>query len=332
MPLDAQVRRGGASRAPGRDDILRPHRQAACLFACLLLCADCGKRPAAPARTRPPAYVKETATPVPGRPWTVPDLGLELVFVEAGSFMMGSEDGGGDEKPVHEVHITRPFWMGKYEVTQAEYEALLGSNPSHFRKGRVLREEERDWWLWRKLAGPREVVLTEDTSEFPVEQVSWEEAVALCVKLSDRERRAGRLPDGYEFRLPTEAEWEYTARGGAGGRTTKYAGGDVLGTVAWYDGNSEGRPHAVGGKKANELGLHDMTGNVWEWCLDWYGPYEARTSADPSGPATGPYRVYRGGGWSFGASFCRVARRLRDAPADSCDYLGFRVVLAPPVH
>ena len=271
--------------------------------------------------------------PVVGKPWTVPELGLELGFVEAGSFMMVSEAGEDDEKPAHKVRITRPFWMGKYEVTQREYEALVGSNPSYWQTGLVLGEEERDWWLWRKLAGPRDIILTEDTSEFPVEVVSWDDAVAYCAVLTARERQAGRVPDGHEYRLPTEAEWEYAAGGGAGGRTTKYAGGDVLGTVAWYDGNAEHRPHAAGGKKANELGLHDMTGNVWEWCLDWYGPCEAGTSADPSGPANGWYRVFRGGYWNSDASTCRVARGpLGDTPSYSSSFLGFRVVLAPAIE
>ncbi len=325
----------------------------ACLLACVLLRAGCGKKPATP--TRPPAYVNETDVPTFGKPWTVPGLGLELVFVEAGSFMMGSKRareeyvwGGGDdtelryyegEQPMHEVRITRSFWMGRYEVMQAQHRTLTGSNPSRFRKGLVLGEEEREWWLWRKLCGPRKVTLTEDTSVFPVETVSWDDAVAFSAELTDLERRAGRLPAGYEYRLPTEAEWEYAARGGAGGRTTKYAGGDVLGEVAWHDGNSDSRPHPVGGKRPNELGLHDMSGNVWEWCLDWcdWGYYASSPVADPLGPATGPdlglgpRRVFRGGSWGLGSD-CRVADRGRWAPPFTHDGLGFRIVLAPTIE
>jgi formylglycine-generating enzyme required for sulfatase activity len=241
--------------------------------------------------------------PQAGGDWTVPELGLELVHVAPGLFRMGSEDGhsDSDEQPVHEVRITRPFWLGKCEVTQAEHEKLMGENPSHFEGARN-----------------------------PVEQVSWNDAVAFCRKMTERERAAGRLPSGYEYRLPTEAEWEYAARGGPKSKGFTYSGSNDVGDVAWYDRNSDKKTHAVGQKKPNELGLCDMSGNVYEWCGDWLGGYPSGTAADPPGAGTGSFRVDRGGSWILSARFCRSASRNWLTPTVSYDYLGFRVALAPP--
>ena len=231
-----------------------------------------------------------------GKEMVIPDLGLALVPIKAGSFMMG-------DAPGHKVTLTKAYWLGKYEVTQGEYEKLMGKNPSKF-KGVKL----------------------------PVDTVSWTDALAFCAKLTDRERKAGRLPAGYEYRLPTEAEWEYACRAGAG---TAYSFGDAadkLGDYAWYGENSGRTTHDVGGKKANAWGLYDMHGNVWEWCLDWYGAYTAGPATDPVGPRTGSGRVDRGGGWFIIASFCRAASRFRFAPALAFNGLGFRVALAPAVQ
>ena len=229
-------------------------------------------------------------------------LGMPFVGVPVGSFQMGSNDGDKDEKPVHTVRITKPFWTGKYEVTQEEYEKLAGKNPSRL-----------------KGAGN------------PVEYVSWNGAVAFCKKLTERERSAGRLPAGYEYRLPTEAEWEYVARGGAKGREFTYSGSNDLDDVGWHSGNSGKKAHPVGAKRSNELGIHDMSGNVWEWHLDWYGKdtYSGGMRTDPRGPQSGLDRVYRGGSWFLGASFCRVAFRDGAVPSGSYRNLGFRVALGP---
>ncbi len=240
--------------------------------------------------------------PVEGKEWVVADLGMTFMPVAAGSFRMGSENGGNiNEKPARTVQITRDLWMGKTEVTQKQYRQIMGDNPSHF-KG----------------------------DDLPVEQVSWHDAVEFCQKLTEREQRAGRLEDGYVYRLPTEAEWEYAARGGATGRNTRYAGSDALTVVGWYSDNSENMTQPVATKPGNELGLHDMSGNVWEWCQDWYqDSYSGLGTNDPLGPDSGSYRVYRGGSGNDTAAFCRVATRLWNDPSNANSALGFRVVLAP---
>jgi formylglycine-generating enzyme required for sulfatase activity len=240
--------------------------------------------------------------PVSRKNWQIPVLGIELAYVAPGSFQMGSNDGDEDEQPVHRVGINQGYWIGKHEVTQQQYQSIMDSNPSSFMG-----------------------------DNNPVVNVSWNDSAAFCKKLTDQERRASRLPQGYEYRLPTEAEWEYAARGGSRGRDTKYSGSDKVDQVAWYDENSGSKTHPVGQKQANELGLYDMSGNVWEWCLDRKGDYSSGPQADPVGPGTGPGRVDRGGSWLGGASYCRVANRHSIAPTNTGIGLGFRVVLAPPV-
>ncbi len=252
--------------------------------------------------------LREVRGPVAGKPWTVPDLGMMFMPVSAGMFKMGSEDrdADDDEKPVHTVRITRDFWMAKYEATQAEYEALMGENPSRFKGARN-----------------------------PVETVSWAGATAFCAKLTERERKAGRLPAGYEYRLPTEAEWEYAARGGTRSRGFTYAGSNSAGDVAWYSENSSSQTHLAGGKAANELGLYDMSGNVWEWCFDWYDDKyykETDGASNPVNLAVAASRVKRGGGWYDSASYVRSAYRYGYRPSLRYYYLGFRVCLARSVR
>ena len=239
-------------------------------------------------------------SPMPGKPWTTPDLGMVLMPVAAGSFRMGSENGREDMKPVRTVRITRDFWMGRTPVTQAQYQKLTGKAPSYF-KG----------------------------DDLPVEKVSWDDAVAFCDELTRREHTAGRLPQGYVYRLPTEAEWEYAAQGGSKGKGFTYSGGNDIDAVGWYGGNSGGTTHPVGQKEPNELGLYDMSGNVWEWCQDWHAAYPASNESDPKGASSGSSRVDRGGGWRGDASCCRSANRFRCRPSYAYDNLGFRVVLAP---
>jgi len=234
------------------------------------------------------------------------DLGMKLIYVAAGTFQMGSNDGEIDERPVHEVKISKGFWIGKHEVTQQEYQSIMGSNPSYY------------------LAKNK-----------PVECVSWDEAMKFCKKLTDREQRAKRLPSAYEYRLPTEAEWEYAAQGGNKSKAYKYSGSNNIDEVAWYGLNSDKQTHEVGKKSANELGIHDMSGNVWEWSLDSCNKsgvvaglstdtYQDGT-IDPL--STDSYRVFRGGGWYRDDRLCRVTNRAGNAPDRKLYYLGFRIVL-----
>jgi len=233
------------------------------------------------------------------------DMPEGFVLVEGGTFMMGSTKGDSDEKPVRRVTV-RDFLISKYEVTQALYERVMGSNPSRF-KGDANR---------------------------PVENVTWYDAVNFCNALS---RLEGLTPaytisgnsvtwieSANGYRLPTEAEWEYAARGGNQSRGFKYSGSDDPGEVAWYDGNSGNKTQPVGRKKPNELGLYDMSGNVWEWCWDWYGDYGSASSTDPKGPSSGQYRVLRGGSWYDYARNLRTANRYGNIPGRRHYLSGFR--------
>lgn len=238
---------------------------------------------------------------------TRPTPGPRYVWLPAGQFTMGSpatEVGrSADEGPQTQVTLRRGFFMGRYEVTQGEYLSVVGSNPSYF---------------------------TGDTNR-PVEQVNWTEATNYCALLTARERTAGRLPAGWAYRLPTEAEWEYASRAGS---TNRFSYGDdpgytQLGNYAWYTDNSGNATHPVGGKQPNRWGLFDMSGNVWEWCSDWYGAYPGGSVTDPRGAPSGSYRVLRGGGWGTSAYACRSAQRNFYDPAARYYVIGFRVVLAP---
>ena len=218
---------------------------------------------------------------------------MEFVLLPAGTFQMGSDDSDAydDEKPVHTVHITQPFYLGKYEVTQGQWQAVTGNNPSNF-KGDPNR---------------------------PVESVSWDDVQEFIRRLNSRE-------GGATYRLPTEAEWEYAARAGS---QTRWSFGDEasqLGRYAWYDGNAGRQTHPVGQLQPNPWGLYDMHGNVWEWVQDWYGSYASGAAVDPAGPASGSGRVYRGGGWDFTARGCRSANRGVDEPGFRLDSLGFRLL------
>ena len=232
---------------------------------------------------------KPTSVTRPGATFTEPVTGMEFVWVPGGCFQMGSNDGGSDEKPVHKVCVDG-FWMGKYEVTQGQWRKLMGDNPSFFEKG----------------------------DYYPVEQVSWNDCQKFIKKLNAKSKR--------RFRLPTEAEWEYACC--SGGRDEKYSGGNDADRVAWYGGNSGGHTHPVGRKAANGLGFYDMTGNVWEWCFDWYdGNYYAQSPAkNPRGSESGSYRVNRGGGWYDSPWYVRSAFRRRYTPGDRYYGLGFRLV------
>ena len=234
-------------------------------------------------------------------------LGMKLVLIPKGTFQMGSpieEDGAGDDKAQHQVTISKDYYLGVYEVTQALYEKVMGSNPSYFQK-RVIHKG--------------------DSSMYPVEYVSWEHAVEFCKKLSDlpEEKKAGRV-----YRLPTDAEWEYACRAGSKSAYSFGESSKSLGDYAWFDGNSNNQTHPVGEKKANAWGLYDMHGNVWEWCSDWYGDYPKGAVSDSTGPKEGSYRVYRGGSWRNDAANCQSAYRISSAPTFRHRSVGFRLALS----
>jgi len=245
-----------------------------------------------------------------------------MVFIPPGTFRMGSPtnevDRGGDEGPQTEVIISRGLLMGKHEVTQGEYLALTGDNPSYFNGDR---------------AGKPPASYGTDLTR-PVEWVSWSDATAYCAALSDREQAAGRIPTNCVYRLPTEAEWEYACRGWT---STRFSYGDDPGytnltNYAWYLGDSGEMTHPVEQKLPNPWGLYDMHGNVSEWCQDWFGDYPGGIAVDPQGPETGTSRVIRGGNittWVPNAGLCRSAHRSYFSPDDRTSIIGFRAVLVP---
>ena len=229
-------------------------------------------------------------------------VGLKLVLVRAGSFRLRSNEGDDDETAVHMIRITKPFYLGVTTVTEGQWRAVLGP--------RAPGEEPRDLNL-------------------PVVNVSWEDCQSFCQRLTETERRAGLLPSGASYGLPTEVEWEYACRAGA---DTNYCFGDDaegLDDYAWHRGNSSDGRHAVAQKQANAWGLYDMHGNVWEWCQDWYGEdyYEHTLVKGSQGPHSNRFRVLRGGSWDSGAWNCRCATRLWYSPGARSEYNGFRASL-----
>ena len=222
-------------------------------------------------------------------------ISIDMVRVEAGTFTMGAtpemENPLYEEKPAHQVTLTNDYYIGKYEVTQALWKAVMGNNPS-YSKGNNL----------------------------PVERVSWDNCQKFISKLN---RITGKT-----FRLPTEAEWEYAARGGNKSRGYQYSGSSNLSDVAWYEDNSGNKTHNVGSKQANELGIYDMSGNVHEWCQDWYDKYSNSSKVNPTGANSGSYRVSRGGGWANSAGLCNSSSRVNETPGNRSGSLGLRLVLS----
>lgn len=224
-------------------------------------------------------------------------LGMQMVWVEGGSFVMGAtseqaEEAYDDEHPPHGVTLDG-YWMAATEVTQAQWQAVMGSNPAHF-KGDAQR---------------------------PVESISWADAKLFCDRLSAQ--------TGRRYALPTEAQWEYAARGGVKAAGCIYSGSNVAEDVAWYDENSDAATHAVAQRRPNELGLYDMCGNVMEWCADWYDCYDAAAQTSPAGPSEGATRVVRGGCSGHFYRNCRVSSRDDFEPSYRNLYIGFRVVRLP---
>ena len=228
--------------------------------------------------------------------FTVKGVQFTMMPVEAGTFTMGATSEQvnpyGDEKPTHQVTLTNNYYIGQTEVTQALWKAVMGSNPSNF-KG----------------------------DNRPVEKVSWNDCQTFITKLNKR--------TGQNFRLPTEAEWEYAARGGKKSQGYQYSGSNNLNEVAWYTDNSSSHTHDVATKRPNELGVYDMSGNVWEWCQDWYGSYSSTSQTNPTGPTSGwSYRVFRGGRWYDGARNCRSSNRSGNSPGGTYGDVGLRLVLS----
>ncbi|MBR4372497.1 MAG: SUMF1/EgtB/PvdO family nonheme iron enzyme, partial [Victivallales bacterium] len=246
-------------------------------------------------------FLKST---VPSMNLTLPDgTTIPMVEIEAGEFMMGEDNGSSDEQS-HKVTLTQNFWMGRYEITQKQWKAVMDNNPSNFK-----------------------------FDENPVEGITWNEATKFCEKLN--EMAADSIPDGFKVSLPTEAQWEFAARGGKRGKHFPYSGSDVIDDVAWHSENSNVRTQPVGMKFANELGLYDMTGNVWEWCLDaceWENKVLTDTYrdgiVDPIS-TKGELHIIRGGGWLSSPKNCRIANRLCCDTNFKIYNLGLRIVLVP---
>ena len=228
--------------------------------------------------------------------FTVNGVSFDMIAVEGGTFTMGAtaeqaSDAYSDEKPTHQVTLSS-YYIGKTEVTQELWQAVMGSNPSGF-----------------------------SGANLPVEKVSWEDCQIFIAILNEL--------TGKYFRLPTEAEWEYAARGGSKSQGYKYSGSNTVDDVAWYPSNSSSKTHPVATKAPNELGIYDMSGNVLEWCRDWYSSsyYSSSSQYNPTGPASGSRRVYRGGSWGSSARLCRVSYRDYNGPSYRFYNLGLRLAL-----
>lgn len=222
--------------------------------------------------------------------YNVGGVAFKMIKVQTGTFKMGSTTGYSNEQPVHSVTISKDYYIGETEVTQELWTAVMGGNPSYNTSG----------------------------SQLPVEKVSWNDCQTFISKLNSL--------TGANFRLPTDAEWEFAARGGNKSAGYTYSGSNTIDDVAWYKSNSGDKTHVVKTKQPNELGIYDMTGNVSEWCSDWYEYYSSASVTDPTGASSGSNRVIRGGSWYHGANDCRCARRYSGTPSSTGNGLGLRLV------
>jgi formylglycine-generating enzyme len=306
-----------------------------------------------------------TSVPQKGQTWNLPtsaDAMLEMIWIPPGTFIMGSPRSdpmsSADERPQTNVTLTNGFWLGKTIFTIGQWKSVTGLDVRG-QLSKVIHDDTlydlggkkqtvRDFMRFSLDADPGRYLAGED-SELPMYFVSWNDAMDLCRKLNGRERAAGRLPVGYEYNLPTEAQFEYACRAGTTDAT--YAGplvmdgrnSPVLDKIAWYDANSPdgyvgkgfsvsgrtGGPRPVAQKQPNAWGLYDMTGNIWQWCRDWYSPLPGGSQTDPTGPPTGTGRVNRGGSFGSGANSERSACRAKNPSAEASAYRGFRLALCP---
>lgn len=291
-----------------RPALAGPHSDAVRSFGAFVLsaagqkiAAEHGLVPLGPAQQTEAAERFSAKPPVVGSDFVLRELAIAMKWIAPGTFELGSPDNEGsrgvDEGPLTRVRLTKGFWIGQTEITQAQWLAVMGTTPSRFR-GPVL----------------------------PVEQISWHQAMEFCRRVTDAERAAGRLPAGYVYSLPTEAQWEFAAEAG------RPEGVPVdVDEQAWHDQNSGGTTHPVAQKRPNAHGLFDMLGNVWEWCADWYAPYPGGDAVDYAGPPDGvsSAKANRGGSWWAGPRGQRTANRYRDMPQNGNDDLGFRLALVP---
>jgi formylglycine-generating enzyme required for sulfatase activity len=325
------------------------------MLGVLILSSGCASRDAGHSHT----------SPQHGRPWKLhlsDHTTLDLAWIPAGTFLLGSPASEplrkADEGPQTQVTLTKGFWLGQTMVTIGQWKSVMGRDVrgqlSHMLHDDTLydlggkRQAVRDFMGFSREADPGQYLANVDDS-LPMYFVSWNDAMAFCKKLNELERASGRLPKGYEFNLPTEAQWEYACRAGTTNAT--YAGplvlqgrrAPVLDNIAWYDANSPddyhgkgfnvsgrtGGPHAVAQKQPNSWGLYDMTGNLWQWCRDWHSPYPGGSLIDPAGPTTGSDRINRGGSFGSSARDERSANRAKNPPAEASAYRGFRLALCP---
>jgi formylglycine-generating enzyme required for sulfatase activity len=261
----------------------------------------------------PPLLDASTSQVIEGKTFDVYGVTFKMMKVEGGTFRMGAtreqRSRSIDEKPAHKVTLSS-YYIGETEVTQALWVAVMGTNPSNFQDASFQENF---------ICCDSIVEISFPGDNLPVENVSWDDCQTFIKKLN-------RIT-GENFRLPTEAEWEYAARGGNNSQGYQYSGSNNLSSVAWYDDNSGNQTHEVKTKSPNELGIYDMSGNVWEWCQDWKGSYSSNSVTNPTGAASGSYRVDRGGSWNYGAGLCRSAYRSLSTPGEQYSDLGLRLAL-----